>query len=76
MLRRDLWQLFHSLAEAGSTLLVSSHVMDEAERCDALLLLRDGGLLGSLTPDELRARTGQSDLESAFLALAEAGQDA
>ena len=71
VLRRDLWQLFHSLAEAGSTLLVSSHVMDEAERCDALLLLRDGGLLGSLTPDELRARTGQSDLESAFLALAE-----
>jgi len=74
VLRRDLWRLFHSLAEAGSTLLVSSHVMDEAQRCDALLLLREGGLLGSLTPDELRARTGEQDLEAAFLALAEAGR--
>ncbi len=72
VLRRDLWQLFHSLAEGGSTLLVSSHVMDEADRCDALLLLRDGGLLGSLTPRELRERTGEQDLETAFLALAEA----
>ena len=71
VLRRDLWRLFHSLAEAGSTLLVSSHVMEEAERCDSLLLLRDGGLLGSLTPDELRAATGEQDLEAAFLALAE-----
>ncbi len=71
VLRRDLWRLFHSLAEAGSTLLVSSHVMDEADRCDALLLLRDGGLLGSLSPDELRLQTGQQDLEAAFLALAE-----
>lgn len=74
VLRRDLWRLFHSLAESGSTLLVSSHVMDEAKRCDALLLLREGGLLGSLTPDELRARTGEQDLEAAFLALAEVGR--
>jgi ABC-2 type transport system ATP-binding protein len=73
VLRRDLWQLFHGLAEAGSTLLVSSHVMDEAQRCDALILLRNGGLLGSLTPDELRDRTREQDLEAAFLALAEAG---
>jgi ABC-2 type transport system ATP-binding protein len=71
VLRRDLWGLFHSLAEAGSTLLVSSHVMDEAERCDSLLLLRDGALLAALTPDELRARTGKRELEDAFLALAE-----
>jgi ABC-2 type transport system ATP-binding protein len=71
VLRRDLWRLFHSLAESGSTLLVSSHVMDEANRCHALLLLRDGGLLGSQTPDELRRRTGLQDLEAAFLALAE-----
>jgi ABC-2 type transport system ATP-binding protein len=71
VLRRDLWALFHRLAEAGSTLLVSSHVMDEATRCDALLLLRDGDLIASVTPDELRARTGEQDLESAFLALAE-----
>jgi ABC-2 type transport system ATP-binding protein len=71
VLRRDLWQLFHSLADAGSTLLVSSHVMDEADRCDSLLLLRDGGLLASLTPAGLRERTGQRTLEAAFLALAE-----
>ena len=60
VLRRDLWRLFHSLAEAGSTLLVSSHVMDEATAATALLLLRDGGLLGSPTPDELRRRTGDA----------------
>jgi ABC-2 type transport system ATP-binding protein len=71
VLRRDLWELFHSLAAAGSTLLVSSHVMDEADRCDALLLLRDGDLLASTSPDELRAQTGEQDLEAAFLALAE-----
>jgi len=73
VLRRDLWALFHSLAEGGSTLLVSSHVMDEADRCHSLLLLRGGELLASLTPDELRARTGERDLEAAFLSLAEAG---
>jgi ABC-2 type transport system ATP-binding protein len=71
VLRRDLWALFHRLAGAGSTLLVSSHVMDEANRCDALLLLRDGELIASVTPDELRAKTGEQDLEAAFLALAE-----
>jgi ABC-2 type transport system ATP-binding protein len=71
VLRRDLWQLFHSLADAGSTLLVSSHVMDEAERCDFLVLLRDGTLLAALEPDELRAQTGRQDLEEAFLVLAE-----
>jgi ABC-2 type transport system ATP-binding protein len=71
VLRRDLWALFHRLAEAGSTLLVSSHVMDEATRCDALLLLREGDLIASVTPDELRAMTGEQDLEAAFLALAE-----
>jgi ABC-2 type transport system ATP-binding protein len=48
--------------------------MDEANRCDALLLLRDGALLASLTPDELRACTGEEDIEAAFLALAEAGE--
>jgi ABC-2 type transport system ATP-binding protein len=71
VLRRDLWELFHRLADTGSTLLVSSHVMDEANRCDALLLLRDGALLASLTPDELRARTDEEDIEAAFLTLAE-----
>ena len=55
MLRRDLWDLFHRLAaERGTTLLVSSHVMDEAERCHRLLLLRDGALLADDTPEALR----------------------
>ncbi len=71
VLRRDLWQMFHELAAGGSTLVVSSHVMDEAARCDDLLLLRDGRLLGALTPDELRERTGERELEAAFLRLAE-----
>ena len=69
VLRRDLWKTFHGLATAGATVLVSSHVMDEADRCDRLLLLREGRLLAAGTPDALRARTGTSDLGDAFLAL-------
>jgi ABC-2 type transport system ATP-binding protein len=69
VLREALWKTFRGLAESGTTLLVSSHVMDEAGRCDHLLLMRDGSLLSTETPDELRARTGEQDLESAFLAL-------
>ena len=72
VLRRELWELFHDLAGASRTLLVSSHVMDEAARCRDLLLMRDGALVAALTPAELRARTGLDDLEEAFLALAEA----
>ena len=72
LLRRDLWALFHRLAEAGTTLVVSSHVMDEAERCDSLLLLRDGELIASGTPDELRERTGERALDAVFLRLVEA----
>lgn len=71
VLRRDLWQLFNELAATGKTLLVSSHVMDEAARCDRMLLLRGGGLVADSTPDELRRATGKDDLEQAFLALAE-----
>jgi ABC-2 type transport system ATP-binding protein len=71
VLRRDLWELFHRLAAEGATLLVSSHVMDEADRCDSLLLLRDGRLLAQATPGELRARTGEDDLDAAFLRLVE-----
>jgi ABC-2 type transport system ATP-binding protein len=73
VLRRDLWELFHRLAAQGATLLVSSHVMDEADRCDALLLLREGRLLAQATPSELRARSGERDLDAAFLRLVEAG---
>jgi ABC-2 type transport system ATP-binding protein len=69
VLRRDLWELFHGLADGGRTLLVSSHVMDEADRCDSLLLLREGRLLAAATPVELRARTGAEQLDEAFLRL-------
>jgi ABC-2 type transport system ATP-binding protein len=71
VLRRDLWRLFHRLAEAGTTLLVSSHVMDEADRCHALILLREGRVLAQGSPDELRARTGEQGLDAAFLRLVE-----
>jgi ABC-2 type transport system ATP-binding protein len=71
VLRRDLWALFHRLASGGTTLLVSSHVMDEATRCDRLLLLREGCLLADETPDGLLSRTGARDAEHAFLALIE-----
>jgi len=71
VLRRDLWATFRRLAAEGATLLVSSHVMDEADRCDRLLLLRDGRLLADETPAELRARTGRESLDDAFLALVE-----
>ncbi|MEU1483744.1 ABC transporter ATP-binding protein [Streptomyces sp. NPDC005752] len=77
VLRRDLWNLFHTLAaDRGTTILVSSHVMDEAERCHRLLLMREGGILADDTPDALRARTGSSTVEEAFLRLVdEAAQD-
>jgi ABC-2 type transport system ATP-binding protein len=69
VLRDELWTYFHRLAADGATLLVSSHVMDEAERCDALILMRDGRILATGRPDELRERTGAPDVERAFLAL-------
>jgi ABC-2 type transport system ATP-binding protein len=71
VLRRDLWELFHGLTERGTTLLVSSHVMDEADRCHSLLLLRDGTLLAHATPAELRRQTGEENLEDVFLRLIE-----
>jgi ABC-2 type transport system ATP-binding protein len=70
VLRRDLWAMFHRLAAAGASLLVSSHVMDEAARCDHLLFMREGRFLAGATPQQILARTGAADLESAFLALA------
>lgn len=71
VLRRDLWQLFHNLAAQGHTLLVSSHVMDEAARCDHLLLMRHGRLLAEDTPDGILRRTGAPDMDAAFLNLVE-----
>jgi len=71
VLRAELWGTFHELAGAGSTLLVSSHVMDEASECDELLLMREGALLQQTTPERLRAQTGEQDLGRAFLAVIE-----
>ena len=71
VLREELWSLFARLAETGTTLLVSSHVMDEARRCDRLLLVRDGRIIADETPDGLLAVTGASDHDEAFLRLVE-----
>jgi len=71
VLRRDLWALFHDLADGGATVLVSSHVMDEAERCDRLLLMREGAILAHGTPAEIKQAAGTDDIESAFLGLVE-----
>ena len=72
VLRRDLWELFHRLAERGTSLLVSSHVMDEATRCHRLMLMRDGTLLADTTPEDLLRSTGTTDADAAFLALIDA----
>jgi ABC-2 type transport system ATP-binding protein len=72
VLRRDLWALFRSLADAGCALLVSSHVMDEARRCDRLLLMREGRFVADDSPADLLRRTGAKDIEEAFLTIAEA----
>ncbi|MBO8196575.1 ABC transporter ATP-binding protein [Streptomyces oryzae] len=75
VLRRDLWNLFHRLAARGATLLISSHVMDEADRCERLLLIRDGTLLAADTPQALRETTGSETVEDAFLKLVESARD-
>jgi ABC-2 type transport system ATP-binding protein len=69
VLRRDLWDMFARLAAGGATLLVSSHVMDEASRCERLLLMREGRLLADDPPGALLERTGSADIEQAFLRL-------
>jgi ABC-2 type transport system ATP-binding protein len=69
VLRNELWEHFHALAARGTTIVVSSHVMDEAGRCDRLLLMRDGGLIADDTPDAVRAAAGTDDLDEAFLRL-------
>ncbi len=77
VIRVELWSFFHELADGGHTLLVSSHVMDEADRCDRLLLMRDGRFIADDTPEAIRQATGASDLEQAFLRLiGEAGEAA
>ena len=74
VLRRDLWRLFHQLAAAGTSMLVSSHVMDEATRCERLLLLREGRLLADESLPALLERTGAADAETAFLSLIDAAE--
>ncbi|MFJ4678633.1 ABC transporter ATP-binding protein [Kitasatospora sp. NPDC088783] len=75
VLRQELWELFQGLAADGATLLVSSHVMDEATRCDRLLLMREGRLLAHDTPAALLAATGTADVENAFLTLVRTGPE-
>ncbi|MFG2773638.1 ABC transporter ATP-binding protein [Streptomyces sp. NPDC048350] len=73
VLRRDLWNLFHRIAaERDAALLVSSHVMDEAERCHRLLLMREGEILAEDTPEALRRRNDTATVEEAFLHLVDA----
>ena len=74
VLRESLWQLFHRLAADGAAVLVSSHVMDEARRCDELLLMRDGRLLAQAAPSELMRRTETDSMEAAFLRLVDTGE--
>jgi ABC-2 type transport system ATP-binding protein len=69
VLREELWTLFHRIADAGTAVLVSSHVMDEAERCDRLLLMREGRVIADGTPQEIREKAGVDDIEEAFLAI-------
>jgi ABC-2 type transport system ATP-binding protein len=73
VLREELWDSFRERANGGTTVLVSSHVMDEANRCDRLLLIRDGGLLADETPEQVKQRAGSDDLDQAFLALIRQG---
>jgi ABC-2 type transport system ATP-binding protein len=72
VLRRELWALFHRLADGGAAVFVSSHVMDEADRCDRLLLMREGRIIADDTPSRIREQTGAADVEGAFLALVDA----
>jgi ABC-2 type transport system ATP-binding protein len=71
LLRRELWATFHRLASEGATLLVSTHVMDEADRCDHLLLMREGAIIAAGSPNDLRTRARTTNLEDAFMTLAE-----
>ncbi len=69
VLRDDLWQRFHEIAATGTTLVVSSHVMDEAGRCERLIMIREGEIIADDTPAAVRAATGTDDLDAAFLTL-------
>jgi ABC-2 type transport system ATP-binding protein len=68
-LRVQFWSHFRRLADQGTTILVASHVMDEADRCDELIFVRGGKVIGRGTGAELRARAGTDNLETAFLIM-------
>ena len=68
--RVDIWESFRAMAAAGTTLVVTTHVMDEAERCDRLVMIRDGAFIAIGTPEDLKARAGAATLEDAFLHFA------
>ncbi len=70
LLRVEFWNHFRSLADGGTTIVVSSHVMDEADRCDELLFVRAGKVIARGSGDDLRAHAGTDDLEQAFLRFA------
>lgn len=76
LLREELWAVFHRISEGGAVVVVSSHVMDEAERCDRLLLMREGELIADGSPAAIRERTGARDVEHAFLTLVRDHADA
>jgi ABC-2 type transport system ATP-binding protein len=73
VLREELWDAFRQRALAGATVLVSSHVMDEANRCDSLMLIRDGALLADDTPAAIKRNAGTDDMDRAFLQLIRQG---
>ena len=70
LLRVQFWSRFREMADAGTTIIVSSHVMDEADRCDELLFVRAGRVIARGTGGQLRAEAGTDDLEAAFLVFA------
>ena len=71
LLRRDLWTLFHRFTDEGKTLLVSSHMMEEADHCDELVLLREGAILSKGSPAELRKEAGLENMDAVFISLVE-----
>lgn len=69
ILRVDIWEYFIDLTHAGTTLLVSSHVMDESDHCGDPLLMRDDHLIARTSPDRLREDAGCTSLKEAFLSI-------
>ena len=74
VLREDLWTTFHDLADTGVAVFVSSHVMDEAERCHRLLLMREGRIIADGSPTEIKQQAGAETVDAAFLAIVGRGE--